>query len=93
MLLIELESAYGDKFLCGKKLEEREITEAMDLFLENGEEESFLSKFCARFGYEEVQREGSCRVDYIIDLDTHLLIKPGYGQRYPKFSLARFRFP
>lgn len=84
MLLIELESAYGDRRICGKKLEEREIVEAMDLFLENGEEESFLSKFCARFGYEEVQRGENCRVDYVIDLDTHLLIKPVYGQRYPK---------
>ncbi len=83
-MLIELESAYGDRRICGKKLEEWEIAEAMDLFLENGEEESFLPKFCARFGYAEVQRRKNCRVDYIIDLDTHLLIKPGYGQSYPK---------
>jgi len=41
-------------------------------------ERDFLSVFCARYGYEELQYADTIKVDYVIDLDVHLLIEPKY---------------
>ena len=75
-MLIELESAYGDKLIHGKYLTKNTLQCAMDEILKSVAEKDFLSVFCARFGYEELQNSDTLRVDYVIDLDTHLLIKP-----------------
>ena len=77
-MLIELESVYGDKIIHGKHLTKNELQSAMKEILENSAETDFLSVFCSRFGYEELPYTDAVQVDYIIDLDTHLLINPQY---------------
>ena len=77
-MLIELESVYGDKTIHGKYLNRSELQNALNEILRTVEERDFPSIFCARYGYEEVPHSDSIQVDYVIDLDTHLLIKPKY---------------
>lgn len=77
-MLIELESAYGDKLIHGKHLTKCELQCAMNEILKIIDERDFLPVFCARYGYEELQYNNTIRVDYVIDLDTHLLIESKY---------------
>ena len=77
-MLIELESAYGDKIIQGKHLTQNELQSAIKEILENSAERDFLSIFCSRFEYEELPYTDSIQADYRIDLDSHLLIKPQY---------------
>ena len=75
-MLIELESVYGDKIIHGKYLTPNTLQHAMDEILKTVEERDFFSVFCARYGYEELQSTDPVPVDYVMDLDTHILIKP-----------------
>ncbi len=77
-MLIELESVYGDKLLHGGRLEREELQNAIKEILQTVAERDFPSAFCARYGYEELPYSDITCVDYVIDLDTHLLIKPKY---------------
>ena len=77
-MLIELESVYGDKLIHGGHLDRTKIQNAIKEILQTVTEKDFLSVFCARYGYEELPYTGTTCVDYVIDLDTHLLIKPNY---------------
>lgn len=77
-MLIELESVYGAKIMHGKHLERCELQNTIIELLRTVDEQDFPSVFSARYGYEEVPYTDSIRVDYIIDLDTHLLITPKY---------------
>ncbi len=77
-MLIEIESAYGDKIIHGRHLNINELKNAMEEILEIVNEENFTSVFCSRFQYEEMPHSNDIRVDYTIDLDTHLLFKPEY---------------
>ena len=77
-MLIELESVYGDKLIHGGHLEREELQNAIKEILQTVTEKDFLSAFCARYGYEELPYTGTTCVDYVIDLDTHLLTKPKY---------------
>ena len=76
--MIELESIYGDKLIHGSHLDRYELQTALKQILQTFTEKDFLSVFCARYGYEELPYSNNVCVDYIIDLDTHLLIKPKY---------------
>lgn len=77
-MLIELESAYGDKLIHGSHLDRDELQNALKEILQTVTEKDFLSAFCARYGYEELPYSNTIRGDYILDLDAHLLIKPKY---------------
>ena len=77
-MLIEIESTYGDKLIHGSHLDREELQNAFKEILQTVSEKDFLSVFCARYGYEELPYSDTIRVDYILDLDTHLLIKPKY---------------
>ncbi|MBE6566627.1 MAG: hypothetical protein E7659_05945 [Ruminococcaceae bacterium] len=77
-MLIEIESAYGDKIIHGRHLSINELKSAMEEILEIVNEKDFTSVFCSRFQYEEIPHSNDIRVDYRMDLDTHLLIKPEY---------------
>ena len=77
-MLIEIESAYGDKLIHGSHLDREELQNALKEILQIVSEKDFPSSFCARYGYEELPYSDTIRVDYILDLDTHLLIKPKY---------------
>lgn len=77
-MLIELESVYGDKIIHGRHLERLELKNTISELLRTVDEREFPSILCSRYGYEEVPYSDNIRVDYIIDLDAHLLIKPKY---------------
>jgi len=77
-LLIELESIYGDKLIHGSHLDRDELQTALKQILQTFTEKDFLSVFCARYGYEDLPYSDTVHVDYTIDLDTHLLVKPKY---------------
>lgn len=77
-MLIQLESVYGDKLIHGSHLDGDELRNALKDILQKVTEKHFLSVFCARYGYEELPYSDTVRVDYIFDLDTHLLIKTRY---------------
>ena len=77
-MLIELESIWGDKLIHGRHLDRDELQTALNEILQIVAERDFISAFCTRYGYEELPYSDTLRVDYIIDLDTHLLIKPRY---------------
>ena len=78
-MLIELESVYGDKLIHGCHIDRDELQNAIKEILQTVMEKDFLSAFYARYGYEELPYSSTVCVDYTIDLDTHLLIKPKYG--------------
>jgi len=75
-MLIEIESVYGDKIICGRYLNIDEVENAMKEILEIVNEKDFTPVFCSRFQYEVIPYSNDIRVDYRIDLDTHLLFKP-----------------
>ena len=77
-MLIELESAYGDRIICGKHLTKSKLHNAMCEIFETNDERDFLSVFCAQYGYEELHDTDTVQVDYVLDLDTHQLFKPKY---------------
>ena len=77
-MLIELESVYGDKLIHGSHLDSNELQNAIKKILQTVSEKEFFSVFCARYGYEELPYSDTVHVDYTIDLDTHLLVKPKY---------------
>ena len=77
-MLIEIESAYGDKLIRGSHLDREALQNALKEILPTVSEKDFLSVFCTRYGYEELPYSDTILVDYIFDLDTHLLIKPKY---------------
>ena len=77
-MLIELESAFGDKIIQGEYISKTKLRNALNEILKVVDEQNFLSVFCEHYGYEEIQCENFVRVDYVIDLDTHLIIEPKY---------------
>ena len=77
-MLIEIESVYGDKIIHGRHLSINELKSAMEEILEIVNEKDFTPVFCSRFQYEVIPYSNDIRVDYRIDLDTHLLFKPEY---------------
>lgn len=87
-MLIEIESVYGDKIIHGKSIKKNDLQNAMNKILKLHSEQDFLSIFCACYGYEELQCSDTVYVDYVIDLDTHLLIEPKYKNTKYNFNNA-----
>jgi len=77
-MLIEIESVYGDKIIHGRHLDMNELKNAIDEILKTVNEENFVFAFCSRYKYEEMLYSDDIRIDYVIDLDTHLLLKTKY---------------
>lgn len=77
-MLIEIESFYGDKLLHGRKIEFSELKEATQNIIDSANEKDFCALFCAQFGFEEITYSDGQKVDYVIDLDTHLIHRPKY---------------
>ena len=81
-MIIEVESVHGDTIIHGKNFSESELRTVIKELLSSADEFNFVSIFCMRCGYELLPYDNSVEVDYIvdyiIDLDTHLLIKPKY---------------
>ena len=53
-MLIEIESAYGNKLIHGSHLNREELQNALKEILQTVSEKDFPSSFCARYGYEEL---------------------------------------
>lgn len=75
-MLIEVESVYGDTLLYGKHLSSSELRAQVNRILSEAGEEDFISIFCARCQYEELPHSSDQSVDYVIDLDAHLVYSP-----------------
>ena len=75
-MIIEIESVYGDTFLHGKSLSLPELKSQMRRILTEAGEEDFISVFCARCQYDILPYSSDQPVDYVIDLDTHLIYSP-----------------
>ena len=72
LMIIGIESVYGDKLLSGKTLTFEVINSATKEILKQHDEKSFVTVFCARFGYKELPySEGYAA--YVIDLDAHMV--------------------
>ena len=81
-MIIGIESAEGDRLICGKALSFDEIKNAVFELLQVLDEKSFTAAFCSRYGYKELPYYEGAYAAYVIDLDTHLVIVPGYS--FPK---------
>ncbi len=77
-MIIEIESVYGDKLIHGKYLEQNKLQSSVKELLLSVGERNFVSAFCAQFGYDPIAYNSNIKIDYTIDLDTHLVIKPKY---------------
>lgn len=77
-MLIEIESTFGDTLLHGKCLPAAELKSQVKHILFEAGEEGFISVFCARCQYEVLPDLSNEPVDYVIDLDTHLIYAPTY---------------
>ena len=77
-MIIEIESIYGDELIHGRYLERNELQKSVEELLIQIGEQDFVSVFCARFDYEPILYDENVKVNYTIDLDTHLVIKPKY---------------
>jgi hypothetical protein len=78
LLLVEIESYWGNKILAGKKCSEKVLRQKMIEALKITESEEFTSVFCRMFQFEEYSNSDDVRVDFVIDLDTRLLYSPRY---------------
>jgi hypothetical protein len=77
-MLIEIESYYGDRMLHGRPFQENELRKTVKELLSLVDEREFVDAFCMRFGYEPVEWSDDIKVEFTIDLDTHMVIKPKY---------------
>ena len=78
LMLIEIETVYGDKIIHGRHFEYTELKNVFRNFIATVSEKDFVATFCADYGYEEISYADDIVVDYVIDLDTHMLIKPKF---------------
>ena len=77
-MLIRIDSFFGDKLIFGKRCTEKDLREKFNKVIEAVETEEFVTLFCRMFQFEELPVDEDIRVDYIIDLDTHLVYTPCY---------------
>lgn len=77
-MIVEIESVYGDSLLHGRKMTLSEIDKMMKEVLNVASEKEFIEVFCNKTGCEVLGYQSDVYVDYIIDLDTHIVYKPRY---------------
>ena len=77
-MILEVESTYGDAIIHGKNFRENELRTIVKELLSNVDESKFVSNFCIRYDYELLPYDDKVKVDYTIDLDTHIITKPKY---------------
>ena len=71
-MIIGIESVRGNKRLVGKAITFDDLKNAANEIFEKENEDSFVLKLCARFGYKELPySEGFA--DYMIDLDERIV--------------------
>jgi len=77
-MIIEIESVYDNILLYGRNLKLNELQIIMKELLVLVGEKDFIFSFCMRYKYEIIPYDINIKVDYVIDLDTHTIIKPKY---------------
>jgi len=77
-LLIRIDSFFGDKLISGARCTEKDLKEKFDKIIKVAEATEFTALFCRTFQFEELSTDAYIRVDYVIDLDTHLVYAPRY---------------
>ena len=78
-MLVYVESYWGDKLITGKKCTENELRKKFKKAVVITQTEEFTALFCRMFHFDELPLDKDIKVDYIIDLDTHLVYAPSYG--------------
>lgn len=66
------------RFSEGRQCSEKELKKKMNEAFEITESEEFTSVFCRLFQFEEYNFSDDIRVEFVIDLDTHLAYVPKY---------------
>ena len=77
-MLIYIESLWGDRIISGKKCTEKELKEKFKKVIKIVEAEDFTALFCRMFNFEEYFLDEDIQIDFVIDLDTHLIYTPHY---------------
>ena len=77
-MILEIESIYGNVIIHGKHFNGNELRTIVKEMLTYVSESEFTSAFCLRYGFEAIPFSENIKVDYTIDLDTHMVIKPKY---------------
>ena len=77
-MIIEIESFESENLIYGKEINYVELQRIVKELLELVEEKDFLPSFCLRYGYEIISNDEILKVDFVIDLDTHMVIIPKY---------------
>ena len=78
LVLILIESFPRDRLISGKSCSAKELEERFRQVLKLAGEKDFADVFCRMYGFEEYLMEKDIPVDFVIDLDTHLLYRPRY---------------
>ncbi|MCM1325520.1 MAG: hypothetical protein NC094_00270 [Bacteroidales bacterium] len=73
-MVIEMEAYYGDCYLFGKNMSLPELKEQTNSIWNEVTESDFVSIFCARCNFEKLDSYNGL-VDYVIDLDTHQILR------------------
>jgi len=77
-MLIYIESFWGDRLISGKKCTENEVRKKFKEAVKITETADFTALFCRIFQFDEYPLAKDIQVDFIIDLDTHLVYRPHY---------------
>jgi hypothetical protein len=77
-MFIFIESYLGDRLISGKKCTEKELREKFMKAVKAMKTEDFTNFFCRMFQFNEIPMDKDVQVDFMIDLDTHLVYKPQY---------------
>lgn len=75
---------WRNKLIFGKKCAEQELREKFKKIIKIIEIKDFTVLFCRMFNFEEYVLNEYTKVDFIIDLDAHLIYAPLYGGGYEK---------
>jgi len=78
LVLVLIENSRGDKLISGKKCTEKELRKKVKEVIEITKVEDFAPLFCRMFQFDEQLLDKEIEVDYVIDLDTHLVYAPRY---------------
>jgi len=77
-MLVCIENFFGDTLISGKKCAEKELREKFNTVIKLTNAEDFTRLFCCRFHFNELPYTEDVQVDFVIDLDTHLVYKPRF---------------
>jgi len=78
-MLVMIESFYGDRIISGKKCTEKTLRQKMNKILGMiGSIEDFTHLFCRVYCFEEYPCSEDIKIDFVIDLDTHIVYTPRY---------------